>query len=163
MAIETINGVPVQFGTPTDPSGLPTKMSGIGVPEQTLVYDFSYDNLPTGSTTNAGVFQIPQASFIKEARLEVLTAFAGGTGYDIGLVRATDGSTAIDADGLFAAAALTLATVNAQGKWATGAGALIGAVSDVTYPAQVKVTASGTFTAGRAKLYVTYIPSSQFS
>lgn len=161
MAREIINGVPNQYGAPLEPSGLPTKMSGVGSPEKVMVVDFKYDNLPSGSTTDAGIFQIPQGSFIVSAHLEVLTAFAGGTSYDIGLVRATDGTTAISAAGLFSAVAL--ASINAQGKWAVGAGALVGAVSDVTYAGQIKATATGTFTAGRAKLYVTYIPSSQFA
>jgi len=164
MARELINGVPHVFGATAVNSGLPAKTE-VAV-EQCMVVDFSYDNLPMATAANfadAGNQVIPRGSFIVAARIEAVTAFAGGTSYDIGLVQADDGSTAIDADGLFAAAALLLATINTSGKWLLGAGALVGAVSSTTKAGLIKVTATGTFTAGRAKLYVTYIPSSVFS
>lgn len=123
---------------------------------EVFVVEFKYDDLPTNSTTDEGVLVIPDKSFIVSARLQVLEAFAGGTSYDIGLVQ-TDG-TAIDADGLFAA--LALASINGAGKTVAGAGALIGAVSSLTQNSQVKVAATGTFTAGRARLIVEYLPAS---
>lgn len=118
-----------------------------------LVFHFDYANLPTNNNNGDALVQvIPANSLILNARLGVLTAAAGGTSYDIGLVQ-KDG-TAVDADGLVAAAAT--ASLGA-GKWVVGAGALIGAPS-ATVDTQVKVTATGTFTAGKYKLVVTYIP-----
>lgn len=154
MAREIINGVPNQFGVPVEPSGLPSVIADDGV-RRTIALPFKYDNLPTNSTNDAGVLSIPAHAQIVDARLETKVAFAGGTSYDIGLVQ-SDG-TAIDVDGLFAA--LALASINAKGKWANGAGALVGAGIGAN-AGQIKVTATGTFTAGEARLLVTYIPAS---
>lgn len=156
MAVTTavLNGVRNIFGpVAAADNKIPSKATKLKT--EIVAVDFRYDDLPTNSTTDEGILVIPAKSFLVSARLEVLEAFAGGTSYDIGLVQ-TDG-TAIDADGLFAA--LALASINGVGKWAVGAGALVGAVSSLTLDGQIKVAATGTFTAGRARLIVEYIPS----
>ena len=164
MARELINGVPNVFGATAVNSGLPAKTED--PVEQCIVVDWSFDNLPMATAANfadAGNQQIPRGSFVVASRLEIVTAFAGGTSYVIGLVQADDGTTAISANGLMTATELVLAGMTPSGKWLLGAGALNGAVSSTTKAGLIKVAATGTFTAGRAKLYVTYIPSSVFS
>jgi len=129
-----------------------------------LVIDFSYDQLPAASSNNALNQVIPAKSLILEAQVEVLTAFAGGTSYDIGTEQ-TDG-TDIDTDGI--ANDILLASLNAAGKRVlldpnntdSLSGALIGKVSSTTLDSQIIVIATGTFTAGKARLTIRYIPPS---
>lgn len=149
-----INGVRNIFG-PVDAkdNNVPSKATKLKT--EVYVCDFRYDDLPAASSTDEGRLVIPAKSFIVSARLEVLEAFAGGTSYNIGTEQA-DG-TDIDVDGLFAA--LALASIDTVGKWAVGAGALVGAVSSLTLDSHLVAVATGTFTAGRARLIVEYIPS----
>lgn len=147
---EILNGVPQYFG-PSDSSPLkkPGRLSY--EQEKTLRIDFDYANLPAVDANDVGILTIPAYAKIVSAELQVTTAFAGGTSYDIGLTQ-PDG-TAIDADGLFAA--LATASINAKGKWALGAGALVGA-SIGAAAGQVTAAATGTYTAGAATLFVKY-------
>ena len=164
-----INGVPQNFGVPPSVNKKGAVLANDGL-VRTVAYKFTYDDLPTNSSTDVGVHVFPAYSQIVEAFILVETAFAGGTSYDIGLVQ-TDG-TAIDTDGIFAA--LPLANINAKGKMhralirdSDGSGSLTdnfsgtlmnySGVTGVSTPANLKVTATGTFTAGKAHLYVRYI------
>jgi hypothetical protein len=88
--------------------------------------------LTTGSAILTGVdtFVIPKGARIEEVEVEVLTGCTGATAtLNLGLIR-TDRSTALDADGLVAVAAV--ATLDTAGKrlnlinGSTAAGALIG-------------------------------------
>jgi len=116
---------------------------------------FNYDDLPTTSSDDELVLNIPANAYIEEATLRTLTAFAGGTSYTVGLSQ-TDG-TVIDADGIFTAASLPLAAINAAGKTVKGSGALVDATAGIGANAgQITVNASGTFTAGRAQIDVVY-------
>lgn len=117
-----------------------------------LVYTFDYDNLPVAGDSELEM-QIPAYAKIIKATLEVLEPFAGGTSYNVGLVEG-DG-TPIDADGLIAG--LLLADIDARGDYAVGAGALVGA-SIGAAAGEVEVAATGTFTAGKARLVVEYAP-----
>jgi hypothetical protein len=155
MAQEIINGVPHNFGIPPSPLKKGAVIADDGV-ARTVCYEFTYADLPTNSTTDVGVHNIPAYASIVESRLIVETAFAGGTDYQIGVVQA-DG-TAIDVDGFHTAAATVLANLTPKGKTLVGGGALVGAGIG-SAAGQVKVTASGTFTAGKAHLYVKYIPT----
>lgn len=169
MPQSIINGVPQNFGVPPSVNKKGAVITDDGL-VRTVAYEFTYDDLPTNSSTDVGAHIFPAYSQIVEAFILVETAFTGGTSYDIGLVQ-TDG-TAIDTDGIFAA--LPIASINAKGEMhrallrdsdGTGSltdnytGALLnyaGAVGAST-PANLKVTATGSFTAGKAHLYVRYI------
>lgn len=122
--------------------------------EREIVIRFNYDNLPNYSSTDASVLSIPKGSVIVSASLQVETAFAGGTSYAVGLYDSA--GNAIDADGLITDANAPVANINAQYKVVVGSGALVGAVSSTSADGQIVVTATGTFTAGRAKLVVKY-------
>lgn len=165
-----INGVPQNFGVPANPNKKGAVIADDGV-VRTALYEFSYDDLPTNSSSDSGVLTLPAYVTILDAFLITETAFAGGTSYDVGLVQ-TDG-TAIDADGIFVA--IPLASINAKGDYvrafirdSDGTGNLTdslagvflnvaGGAAHTTVASQVKVTATGTFTAGKAHLYIRYI------
>lgn len=128
-----------------------------------MVIDINYDNLPAETTdldndgTNDGWSgadpYIPAGSFITQAVLIVETAFAGGTSYNFGLSQ-IDG-TVIDADGLDAAVATADIAAN---KAVVMNGALVGGTATTgAADAYLKVAATGTFTAGKAKLVIEYI------
>ena len=152
MATEYINGVPQTFGPSVQPDNVSREAQDAS-PVRTIEHYFKYDNLPAASA-NLPV-AIPAYSQIVEARLETRVAFAGGTSYNIGLQ--TTAGVEIDNDGLFAAT--PLASINAKGKWVVGAGALIGAGIGAN-GGQLVAAATGTFTAGEARLIVRYIPAS---
>jgi hypothetical protein len=152
MAVEYINGVPQTFGPSAQPDGV-TREASVADVVRTLERVFVYSALPAANSNLAA--DIPAYSQIVDARLETRVAFAGGTSYDIGLIQ--PGGGAIDPDGLFAATAL--AAINAKGKWVVGAGALVGAGIGAA-GGQLVAAATGTFTAGEARLIVRYIPAS---
>lgn len=113
---------------------------------------FNFDDLPTNGL-DAAILRIPANSRIKRATLRVLTAFAGGTSYNIGLNQ-PDG-TVIDADGIDAAVAL--AVIDTLGETVLCDGALVDALVGIgAADGQVVVAATGTFTAGKAVLDVEY-------
>jgi hypothetical protein len=121
--------------------------------DKTLSLHFAYDDLPTNSATDQSVLAIPANSFIVSSTLRVLIAFAGGTSYDFGLYQA-DG-TVIDADGLDAAVAT--AAINVAGETVLMDGALVQGLQGIGAAAgQVRVAATGTFTAGEAMLDIVY-------
>ena len=86
--------------------------------------------------------------------------FAGGTSYDIGLEQ-SDGSTAIDADGLFDAVVLADldatpgVSVTAAEHAGTNSGVLIG--QKLLVDGYRMVVATGTFTAGEAVFVLEYV------
>jgi len=148
---EILNGVPQYFG-PADAVVLkkPGAMSSVEQ-EKTIRIDFDYANLPAVSADDVGILTVPAHAKVISAELQVTTAFAGGTSYNVGF--STPAGSVVDADGLFAA--LALAAIDTKGKWALGAGALVGTTvgSDAV---QVTAAATGTFTAGAATLFVKY-------
>jgi len=122
--------------------------------EEVLEVVYSYDDLPTYGDDQAN-FRIPANSRIKEATLRVITAFAGGTSYNIGLYQ-SDG-TVIDADGIDAAVAT--AAIDAVGETVACDGALVANTAGIgTAAGQVVIAATGTYTAGKAVLKVVYEP-----
>lgn len=122
--------------------------------EEVLEITFSYDDLPTTGDDQA-IYRIPANARIKEATLRVITAFAGGTSYNIGLSE-SDG-TVIDADGIDAAVAT--AALDAVGETVACDGALVANTAGIgTAAGQVTVAATGTYTAGKAVLKVVYEP-----
>lgn len=129
---------------------------------------FSYDDLPDPANLDMEKF-IPSGSIIHSASLQVVTAFAGGTSYDIGLQQ-KDG-TEIDNDGLWDA--LLLANINAANEVTmaethdgTNSGALVNdaviladlaaSYTPIAADGYLTVAATGTFTAGKARVLVSY-------
>ena len=120
---------------------------------KTAEWDFSWSNLPVDGAT-ALTFKVPANAMVKSAVVYITTAWAGtGTPtMQVGVVGA-----ATDADGLVAAAQGTNALILVKGSVITGAGAYINKTIG-TSDASVTVTAAaGAFTAGSAKLRVTYV------
>lgn len=141
---------------PTDiKTGASPKTSGS---TKEYIVEFSYDDLPGTSATGGMELTLPANAILTDAYFETLVAFVGGTSYDIGL-NETDGSTAIDADGLWDL--LPVAEINAVGERSvakTHAGTNSGALLDTTLSAegQLLVVATGTFTAGKGRIVIEY-------
>lgn len=133
-----------------------------------LVVDWEYNNLPafdqdagggsTPDTFSSAVAFIPAGSHIVSANTYIKTAFAGGTTYDMGLYQ-RDG-TVIDADGIDAAVAL--AAMDADGDMVVNDGAMVAptaGANTTTVDAYFVVAATGTYTAGKARTVIRYVPS----
>ena len=134
-----------------------------------VLWDFTYSDLPDGASDALGLDHvIPANSTIVSAKLIIDTAFASTsttTDMLIGLVRATDGTTEIDLDGLITAAQATQTTIGVVGAVIDGAsgtpGALVGKLSDATYDGVLTVTTSAAdLTAGAGRIIVEYILNS---
>jgi hypothetical protein len=132
-----------------------------------LVVNWEYNNLPTfdqdaggGSTVDtysSAVAFIPAGSHIVSGNTYIKTAFAGGTTYDLGLYQ-RDG-TAIDADGIDDDIALS--AMDADGDMVVNDGAMVAptaGANTTAYDAYFRVVATGTYTAGKARTVIRYIP-----
>ena len=141
-----------------------------------LVVDLDFENLQgfdadasgngtLDSFSGAQVY-LPAGAYIKSATLVVETAFVGGTSYDIDLVTTAGGAIGSGEDKLFDL--LATAEINADGEWRSSrahGGTNSGNALDiaVTSPAQLQVVATGTFTAGKARMIVEYmVPTTQY-
>lgn len=125
------------------------------------VVEFSYDSLPSGST-DLSYTAIPANAILVDAYFEVLTAFAGGTSYDIDLVDSADAAIGTGTDKLWDA--LALADINAVGERSvssTHGGTNSGNALNVALASagMLNVIATGTFTAGRARIVIRYLPA----
>lgn len=133
---------------------------------QKAVWDFTYNDLPDGSSTDSlGIsYVIPANSTIISARLIVDTAFtstSGLTDLTVGLNRATDGTTAIDAAGLITAVNADQTAIGVVGAVITGTGVLVGKLSSATYDGVLVVAAStADLTAGAGRIIVEYVLNS---
>lgn len=130
-----------------------------------VLWDFSYNDLPDGASDALGLDHvIPANSTIVSAKLFIDSAFTSTsttTDLDIGLYRATDGTTAISANGLITAANATQTTIATAGNVITGTGALVGALSDATYDAVLVVTPTAAdLLTGTGRIIVEYILNS---
>lgn len=144
------DGLKVGFGTRTPEDKIAGLTRTAGAVEQ-VVLDFDYDDLPVVGGSDTQVLSIPAGSQIVSSKLNVKTAAAGGTSYNIGLYQA-DG-TVIDADGIDAG---VLTAALTAGAWIENDGALVGA-SIGSAAGQIVVAATGTFTAGSYRLVIEYI------
>jgi len=125
----------------------------------TVSFPMDLDNDGTKDGFNERDAYIPANSAILEAIFFSTEAGAGGTSVNIGLYQA-DG-TVIDADGLFAA---LLVAEMGLGEVSHGDGALvqesgIGVAGVGSADAYIAMTPTGTFTAGKGRLIVRYIPA----
>lgn len=177
MGIEyNVGGSRQHYGPRLDPGDFPVAAGAREVAYGNFVeveYNFTYDNLPAWSATNAldaCVPVIPAYAVITDAFLLVTTPWAGGTALEVGTFLASAG-TAVDADGIIPAAVGVVANLNAAGEGVYGTGAQIvppltgDAATGIIAATQttgaaavvVGVVATGTFTAGKAKLIIRYI------
>lgn len=158
------DGVYRRYGRPRNTQGMPGEQQHLGPGGRNLEFDLVFDDLPDftadldGDGTDDGwsgndMF-IPSGSFIKSAYIVVEDAFAGGTSYNVGLYE-VDG-TVIDADGIDAGVAVAdLAADSAV----VCDGALVGGTATTgSADAYLRVVPTGTFTAGKARLFVEYLP-----
>lgn len=150
MALESVNGKQVFFGSTRDEKLKRGALVAGQDGEKQVTWKFSYDDLPADDNGNDMLQKIPANSLIEAAYLKVTTAWVGGTNVNIGLAQ-TDG-TVIDADGIDAAVATAALTANAI---IDCDGALVGA-SVGANDAVLEVTTSGAYTAGEATLVVRY-------
>ena len=148
---------------------------------QELELRFDYTNLPAWSSASASDAVknfLPAYAAITEAFLIVEQTWVGGTSLEVGTFQAVAG-TAVDADGIIPAAvgatanlvtgyviagrgiqvleapdAAGTAHVDGDGVYAAAATGPICTVASI-----VGVVAVGTFTAGRARLVVRYVPA----
>jgi hypothetical protein len=176
MAVEYTGagGVRKNYGPILSPA---TKPDPAGQKESTYgnIVEVQYDNLPTSSAVDAVIHTFPAGACFIGAHLFVKETFLGGTAYDIGLV--TTAGVAVDVDGLITPAQTAVANLVAnyvlagrgacvvEGPDAAGTAHIDGDgvyVAAATGPipsvaSQLKITADGTFTAGRGRLVVRYI------
>lgn len=122
-------------------------------------WTFNYDDLPAASLGDMEKL-IPDNSWIKDCYFETITAFEGGTSFDIDLVDTAGGAIGTGEDKLFDA--LVTDEINVAGEWRssrTHGGTNSGNALDiaVTEPAQLQVVATGTFTAGKARMIIEYM------
>lgn len=104
---------------------------------------------------------IPAGAIFLSADVQVETAFDALTALTIGTYLASDGTTAIDADGLVTAAGSALATIDAVGDRLVGAGAQLATgtagLGALTAAAVIRVLYTGSApTVGKARLLVRY-------
>ena len=150
------DGLVVHFGTRATDNDRPVIVAGTGLAKE-LVVEFTYADLPVGPVDgDSGVIHIPAGGYLKSARIQVDTAFADGTSLTVGTAQ-QDG-TAIDADGIFTAAELATANLTAGAVIEASGGADVGTVIDGTNDAYITVAATGTYTAGTARIVIEYVP-----
>lgn len=124
------------------------------------------DDLTETETIQADTVFIPSGVRIQEVEVITKTAAATGTAIDVGLIRSSDRTTAIDVDGLLAA--FPTAQMNAAGERTiftaastvpasqTGTGALIGTTTSNVGHISASRTDSTAFTAGVVVIKVRY-------
>jgi len=126
-------------------------------------WTFDYNDLPVADVS-ALVASLPAGATPVEAYFQVVTAFAGGTSFDIDLVENDDSAIGTGKDKLWDA--LVLAEIDASEvatavmsstHTGTNSGNAVGAKLAVA--GQLRVAATGTFTAGKARVTVTYLQS----
>lgn len=154
------DGLVIGFGAQTSEAKRGGKCDTDGNIEEHVI-EFGYGDLPTGVLGSDGSYlPIPANAVPVDAYLEVIEAFAGGTSYDMDLVDSTGAAIGSGTDKLWDA--LALADINAIGKRSvssTHAGTNSGNALNVALASAgtLKVTAAGTFTAGKARIVIRYM------
>lgn len=151
MGYEIVNGRLVHFGEREVTEKRAAEIKTVGN-EVEIEFRVKYDDLPTADSNDSSLVAIPKDSIIRSCTLEVITAFTGGTSYNIGLEQSN--GTDIDADGLDAA--LDLTALGAGDQVACD-GALVGA-SIGGNDGYLLMAESGSHTAGECRIVVRYAP-----
>ena len=155
------DGLRVKFARDMVVSGQGGEYATSG-PQRLTEVTVDYTDIGSSSAVVDEHIFVPAGARIEKVEFVTETAFTSGGSatLDIGLVRTSDYSTAIDADGLVAAAALS--TINAAGETntyiigATGVGALVG--TTLANEGSVVVNyGTAAFTAGKGRLVIEYI------
>ena len=138
---------------------------GFGAPTTTTSTDAAFGR--TGLQVAAWAVSdldlvIPTGAIFLRADVVVETAFDALTALTIGTYQADDGTTAIDADGLVAAAGSALETINAIGDRLVGAGGQLvtgtAGLGALTQNAVIRCLYTGNVpTVGKARLIVQYM------
>ena len=133
---------------------------------KTAIWTFPYDDLPVAST-NKLTLTIPNGSIVLDAYFNVLTAFAGGTSYDIDLVDNTSTAIGVGKDKLWDALVLADIDATVSGKAASVHGGTNSGIACANKAStgqgwlaaagQLLVVATGTFTAGVGQIIIRYI------
>jgi hypothetical protein len=124
---------------------------------KSAMWDFAFDELPVGSTSNLEV-SIPANSTIISAKLYIDTAFTSTSttsDLDIGLEQ-SDG-TDIDANGLVTASEATQTTIALANSVITGAGALIGKTIGAAAGELMVIPTADDLLTGQARVVVEYV------
>lgn len=153
------DGLVVGFGTRTAEDLRGGETNTLGTLEE-MVIEFNYDDLPDGST-DGSYGTIPANALVQDAFFETLDTFAGGTDYNIDLVDTAGTAIGSGTDKLWDA--LVLADINAIGERSvssTHGGTNSGNALNVALASagMLKLTANGTFTSGKGRIVIRYIP-----
>jgi len=153
------DGLVVGFGVRTSEDLRGGETNTLGTLEE-MVIEFNYDDLPDGST-DGSYGAIPANAIPVDAYFESLTGFAGGTSYDIDLVDSAGSAIGSGTDKLWDL--LATADINAIGERSvssTHGGTNSGNALNVALASagMLKATAAGTFTAGKGRIVIRYIP-----
>lgn len=155
---QTLRGVSKNYGTRTTNGKYGARIDDDYI--KTAIWTFSYDDLPTSDANNENTLSLPAGAVPIEAYFQVLTAFAGGTSYDIDFVDSAGSAIGSGSDKLWDLIALaeidTSVTVLPS---STHAGTNSGNALFVPLASagQLKVAATGTFTAGVGAIVVRYL------
>lgn len=160
FSVDAKRGVAVSYGTRTTDGKFGAEVPTAGFIKE-VTWDFGYADLPTNSTSKL-IKSIPAGSIPLEAYFQVTTAFSGGTSYDIDFVDSAGSAIGSGSDKLWDA--LLVAEIDASEvsgallsstHTGTNSGNALGV--KLASAGQLKVTATGTFTAGAARLTVRYL------
>lgn len=129
-----------------------------------VVYDISYQDLDSTSATAVKGFDhvIPAGSCLLSCRYVVDTAIVGPTAITCGTYLASDGTTAVDADGLMTAAVGVVTALDAAGDVVVGTGAQLttgtGAGFALTSDTVIRILPTvAVATAGKMRVYISYL------
>ncbi len=125
----------------------------------TVTYTRDLNSDGTNDGFDTGDFYLPAYSSVLRVALLVTTAAAGGTSITLGTYGLT--GSAIVATGLITATEGVLANLDTVGARTYGAGALVSTSVETasvgSADAYIAMAATGTFTAGKGKIYIDYI------
>lgn len=129
-----------------------------------IVYDITYEDLSSTSAAavNGLEYVIPAGSSLLSCRYVVETAIVGPTAITCGTYKASDGTTAIDADGLMTAAAGVVTALDADRDVLVGTGAQLttgtGGVGALEFDAVIRILPTvAAATAGKMRVYISYL------
>jgi hypothetical protein len=126
------------------------------------VWHFSYNTLPVASTNATFTLTLPAGATPVEAYFDVMVPFVGGTSYDIDFVTSADAAIGSGKDKLWDGLALAeIDSTTTVLPSSTHAGTNSGNALNVPLASagQLSAVATGTFTAGEARIIVNYIPA----